>query len=81
MQRVPAVPDEAGIRDLLGERVREGVRDLRVELDLVQELALLEPAEAGPQLVLGDVGGRREQPARDILADGGGRLQHLLVLG
>ena len=49
--------------------------------DLVQELALLEPAEAGPQLVLGDSGGRREQPARDVLADGGGRLQHLLVLG
>ena len=81
VQRVPAVPDEAGIRDLLGERVCEGVRDLRVELDLVQELALLEPAKAGPQLVLGDVGGRREQPARDVLADGGGRLQHLLVLG
>ena len=49
--------------------------------DLVQELALLEAAEAGPQLVLGDVGGRREQPARDVLADGGGRLEHLLVLG
>ena len=79
---VDAAPPLAQLRverDLLRERVLEGVLRYGVERLLVDELRGLEGSQCVVELALREIGHRRQNGMLKLLADHGGRLQHLLL--
>ena len=66
--------EQARVGYLLGERVLEGVLQIREEGGLVQELGGLEATEPLPEWVLGDLENGLEERELHVLADDGGRL-------
>ena len=82
VQRAPALSQEASVRDLVHERVLEGVLEIRIEAGLVQELGGLQRFEAAAQGLFGHLGDRLEQGEWHVLAaDDRGKLQEALVVG
>src|SRR6516164_4858643 len=61
MEGAPALLQETAVGDLMGERVFEGVLQVREETGLIQELRGLQAAESNAQLFLGRLGNRLEQ--------------------
>ena len=80
VQRAPAVAQEASIGDLLGQRVLEGVFEIREEADLVEELGGLEVSQPTPQVFFGQLGNGEQKRERHVLADHRGRLKQPLGL-
>ena len=76
----PALPQETGVGHVVGQRVLEGVLQIREELRLVEELRLLEMREPPPQGLLRLLRDRRQERVRHVLADHRGRLQEPLLL-
>ena len=64
----------------MGQRVLEGVLQIREELRLVEELRLLQMREPPPQRLLRLLRDRRQERVGHVLADHRGRLQELLLL-
>ena len=81
VERSLAVLGEAGVRDLVRERVADRIDDLRQRARLVQKLGGLEAREPAPQHVLGELGNRLEEGQRYVFADDRGGLQQVLLLG
>ena len=81
MERAPALLEHAAVGDLVGERVLEGVLEIREEARLVQELGRLEVAEPPAKVVLGHVRDGLQERERHVLPDDGGGLEEPLVLG
>ena len=77
---VAALLQKPAVRDVLGERVREGVLRVRIEPGLVEELGRPQVVESTTERLVRQVGDRLEQRERDVLADDGGGLQQMLVL-
>ena len=74
-----ALVEERPIRDLVSQRVLEGVLDLGKEARLVEELAGLQPDEPGAEYVRIEAADGLEEWQRHVLSDGGSRLQQMLV--
>ena len=81
MQHAPALLEQAPVGDLVGERVLEGVLEIREQARLVEELRPLEVPEPLAQAVLGLLRDRLEERERDVLPDDGGGLEEALLLG
>ena len=81
MERAPAVLQHAAVRDLVGQRVLEGVLEIREEARLVQELGRLEVSEPVSKAALEHIDDSLQERERHVLSDDGGRLQQPLVLG
>jgi hypothetical protein len=75
----PAVAELRFVGYLLGQRVLEGVLDLRIQLCLVEELALLQNRGGSVQLRLRELGAAAQERQRNPLADHRGHLQHVLL--
>jgi hypothetical protein len=75
------VVEQAPVRDVVGERVLEGVLEVRKEPGLVEELCSLKVGELGAHLGLRRVGDGQEQRHGHVLADDRGRLEQSLGLG
>ena len=71
---------QAAVRDLVGERVLEGVLEIREEPGLVEELGGLQVVEPATERLVRQLGDRLEQRERHVLADDRGGLQEALVL-
>src|SRR6267143_3369675 len=76
----PTLLQEAAVRDLVRQRVLEGVLEIRVEAGLVEELRGLQAVEPWAERLIREVGDRLKQRDRYVLADDGGRLQKALVV-
>jgi hypothetical protein len=70
----PTVPQEPAVRDLVRERVREGVLEIRKQPGLVEELGGLQVVESATERLVRQLGDRLEQRERHFLADDGGDL-------
>ena len=81
VQGLAPVLEQGAVRDFMGERVLEGVREVRIEAGLVEELGGLERFESAAERLVREFGDRLEQRERDVLADDGGDLEEALVLG
>src|SRR5262245_13834543 len=79
VQRAPALQQQATIRDLLRERMLEGVLKIRKQPRLVEELGRLQMFEPSTELVLREFGNRLEQWERHVLADDRRDLKEPLV--
>src|SRR5262245_43548195 len=79
MQLASTLLQQAAVRDLVGERVLEGVLDIRVEPGLVDEFAGPEVVESTMQRFVLKSGDRPEQDQKHVLADDRGDLQEALV--
>ena len=71
---------QAAVRDLVRERVLEGVLEVRKQPRLVEELGGLQAVEPAAERLVRQLGDRLEQRERHVLADDGGDLQQALVL-
>ena len=71
---------EAAVRDLMRERVREGVLEIRIEPGLIDELGGLQVVESATEHLVREISDRLEQRQRHVLADDGGDLQQTFVL-
>ena len=80
MQFPPAGMEQAVIRDRLGERMLEFVRQLFAVRALDQQPGDLQPAQGLAQFLGRHVEDGREHADRGHVADGGECLQHMLVL-
>ena len=80
MKLMAALLQQPAVRDVLGERVREGVLRARIEPGLVEELGRAQVVESATERLVRQVGNRLEQRERDVLADDGGGLQEMFVL-
>ena len=76
----PALPQEARVGHVVGQRVLEGVLQIREELRLVEELRLLQMREPPPQGLLRLLRDRRQERVGHVLADHRGGLQEPLLL-
>ena len=74
-----ALVEERPVRDLVGQRVLEGVLDLGEEARLVEELAGLQADEPVAEHVRVEPADGLQEWQRHVLPDGGGRLQQMLV--
>ena len=81
VEGAPPVLEQAAVGHFVGQRVLEGVLDIREDPGLVQELRGLEASDRGVQLVLGELGNRLQQAKRHVLPDHRRRLQERLVRG
>src|SRR5215813_8059551 len=73
--KIPApLPQQAPVRDLMRERVLEGVFEIREEARLVEELGGLQPPERPAQPLLGQLSDCLQEPEGHVLADDRGRL-------
>ena len=71
---------QAAVRDLVRERVLEGVLEIRKEPGLVEELGGLQVVEPATERLVRQLGDRLEQRERHVLADDGGDLEQAFVL-
>ena len=53
MERPPKLLEQAVVRDLVGERVLEGVDQLREVIRLIDELCSLQSRQPGPEVLIG----------------------------
>src|SRR2546426_2659592 len=81
MKGAATIAEEAAVRDLVGQRVLEGVLEVGKELDLVQEVCSLQQGEATSELVRRKVGNRLKHLERHVCPDDRGCLEHGLFLG
>ena len=81
MERAAAILQQRAISDVVGERVLEGVFQIREKPRLVQELRRLQLRERTPQIVTGEFRNCVQQHEWHILADDGCCLQQSLELG
>ena len=81
VEGAPPVLEQAAVGDLVGQRVLEGVLEVRDEPGLVQELGGLQGREPTSQRVLGDVRDGLQEGERHVLADDRGRLEERLASG
>ena len=81
MEGAPPVREQAAVGHLAGERVLEGVLEVRNEAGLVQELGPMQGRERTSQRVLGNVCDGPQEDQRHILPDDGGRLDELPGIG
>src|SRR5438132_897789 len=82
MDAGPALRELRAVGDFLGQRVLEGVLDLRIERLLVEELGSRERMESGGQVSVAEISNAPENRLGEPLADHRRRLQHpLLPLG
>ncbi len=72
-------PQQRPIGDLVRQRVPERVFEIRSAASLVDEPRGLQPGQAAAQLLVGSVRDRPQEGEADVLADGGGHLEQLLV--
>ena len=79
MQGATALVHQAVVGDAPGEPVPEGVRDVREQTRLVQELAPPQIGERAMQLLRRHLGDGFEQRERHVLADHRGKLQRCLL--
>src|SRR5437867_3572850 len=80
MKRTAPLVEETAVRDLVRERMLEGVLEVREQTRLIEELGGLEVSKTPAELRLGKVGNPFEQCHRDVFADSGGRLQEDLLV-
>jgi hypothetical protein len=76
----PALPQDARVGHVVGQRVLEGEFQFREQPRLVEELRLLQVPEPPPQDVLRLLRDRCQESMRHVLADHRGRLQEPLLL-
>ena len=76
----PAVLEETAVGDLVGERVLEGVLEVREQARLVEELGPLEVASSRRRAVLGMFRDRPEEVRMGRLPDDRRRLKEALLL-
>ena len=69
VQGAPALPQQARVGHVVGERVLEGEFQIREELRLVEELRLLQMGQPPPQGLLRLLRDRRQQRVGHVLAD------------
>src|SRR5262249_47198675 len=81
MEGAPSLLQEARVGDVVREGMLEGVREIREEPRLVEELSGLQVAQAAPDSPLRSFGDRLKKRQRHILADDGGGLEKPFVLG
>src|SRR6185369_17434350 len=67
MKLLAALLQEPAVRDVLRERVREGVLRVRIEPGLVDELRRPQMVESATERLVRQVGNRLEQRERDVL--------------
>src|SRR6266851_3012376 len=70
---------QSTVRDVVSERVLEGIFAIREEPGLVKKLGGLKVVESAPERLVRQLGDRLEQREWHLLADGGGGLQEALV--
>ena len=58
------VLEQAAVSNFVGQRVLEGVLDIRQELDLVQKFRRLEAVDRSLQIIFGDLGNSLQQSKR-----------------
>src|SRR5437016_1428497 len=80
VQDAAALVEQSAVRDLVRQRVRERVLDLREELRLVDELRGAQAIEAPTEGFIRQLGNLLKDGQRDVIAHDGGRLQETLVL-
>src|ERR1700752_5160432 len=80
MQLPTTLMQQATVGDVVGERMLEGVLEIRIEPRLVEELGGLETIESRTQRVVGHFGDRLEQRERHVLAAHRRDLKEVLVL-
>jgi len=78
---VPAVLEQAPVRDFVGQCVLERVLEVGKQAGLVQELRRLEAAEPKAKIVLRHVRDGTEECERGVLTDDRGRLEQAFMLG
>ena len=76
----PVLQQQTAIGHVVGERMLEGVLQVREQPCLIEELGLPQATKPLPQCRHGTVGDRGQDRERHILADYRGGLQQLLVL-
>ena len=79
MKLAAALLQQAAVRDLVRERVLEGVLEIRKQPRLVDELGSLQAVEPAAERLVRQIGDRLEQRERHVLADDGGDLQQVFV--
>ena len=80
VKRAAALLEQTAVRDLVRERVLEGVLEIRIEPRLVEELGGLQVVESATERLVRQLGDRLQQRERHVLADDGGDLEQALVL-
>ena len=71
---------KVAVRDLVGERVLEGVLGIGRHARLVQELGGLQAVEPAAHCLVREIGDGLEQRSRHVLSDDGGDLEEVPVL-
>src|SRR5262249_6536365 len=81
VKRSATLAQQSAVRDLVQERMLEGVLEIRIEAGLVQELGGLQGVESAPERLLGQIRNRCEERVWHVLApDDRGDLQQAFVL-
>src|SRR5262249_44874582 len=75
VEQTPPVVEHVPVGDIVGERMLEGVLDIRKEAGLVEELGRLQVGEPPANALLGHVRDGLEQRQRYVLPDDGGGLK------
>jgi hypothetical protein len=81
VERLASLLEQRAVGDLIGERMLEGVLEIREEARLVEELRSLEVSEPLAQAVLRRFRDRLQQRKGDVLPDDGGGLEEAFLLG
>src|SRR5438132_1830637 len=61
VKRSPALIEQSAVRDLVSERVLEGILEVRIEAGLVEELGSLQVVEPATERLVRQLGDHREQ--------------------
>src|SRR5260370_16317858 len=80
MERPTPLLQQTAVRDLMRERMLEGVFEIREQPRLVEELGSLQAIEPAPKRVVRQLGNGLEQRERDIFANDTADLEKVFVI-
>ena len=81
MKLAATLLQQSSVRDIVRERVREGILKIRIEPGLIEEVARLQVIESATECLVRELGDRLEQRERQVLAYDGATCSRRLSSG